>query len=85
METYKHLIISRDGLHARIAVYLAKICRDEESTVEVRNKERRANGKEVFSVMNLYANQGDELEFLVDGSDEEEILGQIAVFCGEYL
>ena len=35
--------------------------------------------------MNLYANQGDELEFLVDGSDEEEILGQIAVFCGEYL
>ena len=64
METYKHLIISRDGLHARIA---------------------RANGKEVFSVMNLYANQGDELEFLVDGSDEEEILGQIAVFCGEYL
>mgnify|MGYP000181744129 CR=1 FL=1 len=63
METYKHLIISRDGLHARIAVYLAKICRDAESTVEVRNKERRANGKEVFSVMNLYANQGDELEF----------------------
>ena len=85
METYKHLIISRDGLHARIAVYLAKIRRDAESTVEVRNKERRANGKEVFSVMNLYANQGDELEFLVDGSDEEEILGQIAVFCGEYL
>lgn len=31
--------------------------------------------------MNLYAVKGDELVFLVEGGDEEEILRQIQEFC----
>ncbi len=81
MRTYRYVIMNPEGLHARLAVDLVKICRDAESRIEVSCGKKRANGKEVFTVMNLYAVKGDELEFLVEGGDEEEILRQINEFC----
>lgn len=85
MRRYRYVITNPEGLHARLAVELAKICRDAESCVAVSTGNKHANGKEVFTVMNLYAGPGDELEFLVEGSDEEEILRQIERFCEKYL
>lgn len=81
MRRYRYIITNPEGLHARLAVELAKICRDAESRVTVSAGKRKANGKEVFTVMNLYAGPGDMLEILVEGSDEEEIMRQITYFC----
>lgn len=81
MKGYRYVITNPEGLHARIAVNLAKICRDAEGRIVVSAGDRKADGKEVFAVMNLYAVKGDELVFLVEGGDEEEILRQIQEFC----
>ena len=81
MRIYRYVIMNPEGLHARLAVELAQICRDAESRIEVSCGKRKATGKEVFTVMNLYAVKGDELEFLVEGGDEEEILRLIEEFC----
>ena len=80
MKGYRYVITNPEGLHARIAVNLAKICRDAEGRIVVSAGDRKADGKEVFAVMNLYAVKGDELVFLVEGGDEE-ILRQIQEFC----
>ncbi len=73
------------GLHARLAVELVKICRDAESHVDVMKDGVKVNGREAFSVMNLYARSGDRLEFAVRGMDEDDILLQIIRFCRENL
>lgn len=85
MRKYRYVITNPEGLHARLAVELAKICRDAESRVSVSTGGKSANGKEVFTVMNLYAGPGNELEFLMEGMDEEEILRQIEEFCKKCL
>ena len=72
MKGYRYVITNPEGLHARIAVNLAKICRDAEGRIVVSAGDRKADGKEVFAVMNLYAVKGDELVFLVEGGDEED-------------
>ncbi len=81
MKGYRYVIRNPEGLHARLAVDLAKICRDAESRIAVSAGGRKANGKEVFTVKTLYAVKGDELEILVEGADEEEIVGLIEAFC----
>lgn len=81
MREYRYVITNPEGLHARLAVDLVKICRDAESRIEVTCGKKTANGREVFTVMNLCAVKGDELEFAVEGGDEEEIIRQIEEFC----
>lgn len=85
MKRYRYVIIIPEGLQGRLAVKLAEICQDAESCVTVNTGSKHADGKKALMVMSLCARHGDELEFLVDGSDEEEVLQQIEIFCEKYL
>ncbi len=85
MKTHRHLISNKEGLHARTAVTLAQICRDTGCRVEVTGGDCSADGSDIFAVMKLNAARGMELEFRVDGSDEEEVMKQVIDFCRDFL
>ena len=45
MKGYRYVITNPEGLHARIAVNLAKICRDAEGRIVVSAGDRRRTGR----------------------------------------
>ena len=81
MKGYRYVITNPEGLHARIAVNLAKICRDAEGRIVVSAGDRKADGKEVFAVMNLYAVKGDELVFLERVETRRKSCGRFRSFA----
>lgn len=85
MKQFQYKICHGQGLHARVAVSMAKLCREYESRILIEMKKASGDGKEVFSIMNLKAVHGDVLSFFIEGEDEEEAAAQLTVWCGQYL
>jgi phosphotransferase system HPr (HPr) family protein len=85
MRQFQHIILHEGGLHARVAVSLAGMCRDYESRVSIQKGELAGDGKDVFSMMNLKAVRGEVLTFLIEGTDEMEVEEQILQWCKTYL
>lgn len=85
MRQFQHKVLHEGGLHARVAVSLARICRDYESQVSILKGMTAGDGKEVFSMMNLKAGRGDMLTFVIEGTDEAEVEEQLCRWCQVYL
>lgn len=85
MREFQHKIRHEGGLHARVAVSLARICQDYESRVSIRKDMTAGDGKEVFSMMNLKAVRGEVLTFQIDGTDEAEAEEQLCRWCRTFL
>jgi phosphotransferase system HPr (HPr) family protein len=85
MRQFQHLILHEGGLHARVAVNLAGICRDYESRVSIQKGVLAGDGKDVFSMMNLKAVRGEVLTFQMEGPDEAEVEEQISQWCKSFL
>lgn len=85
MRQFQHLILHEGGLHARVAVSLAGICRDYESCVAIKKGGLAGDGKDVFSMMNLKAVRGEFLTFQIEGPDEAEVEEQICQWCKSFL
>ncbi|MCY4051259.1 MAG: HPr family phosphocarrier protein [Gammaproteobacteria bacterium] len=71
-------IINKLGLHTRAAAKLVKLCSQFDSSIEISNHKRRANGKSMMSVMMLAASQGTKLKIVVEGKDAGEASRQIS-------
>ena len=78
MRQFQHKILHEGGLHARVAGSLAGICRDYESRVFIQKGRLAGDCKDVFSMMNLKAGQGEVLTFVIEGTDEAEVEEQIS-------
>lgn len=85
MKQFQHIILHEGGLHARVAVSLAGMCRDYESRVSIQKSGLTGDGKDVFSMMNLKAVRGEVLTFLIEGNDEVELKEQIGQWCRTFL
>ncbi|MEY8355847.1 HPr family phosphocarrier protein [Lachnospiraceae bacterium 54-53] len=85
MRQFQHKILHEGGLHARVAVSLAGMCRDYESRVSVQKGGMAGDGRDVFSMMNLKAARGEVLTFLIEGADEAEVEEQLCRWCGTFL
>ena len=72
------LIKNKFGLHARPAGMIVDITSHAASDVQIRYRDSRANAKSILNVMMLAATPGSEIEFLIDGEDEELIAEQLA-------
>jgi phosphocarrier protein len=59
------------GLHARAANKLIDTSSQFGCNINIRHKEKEANGKSIMAVMLLAAPKGSELEISADGSDEQ--------------
>ncbi len=60
------------GIHARPAGLLVKEAGLYQSSITVRKGEKEADVKKIFKLMSMGIRCGDEIEFIIDGADEEE-------------
>lgn len=77
MITKKFLIKNHYGLHARPAGMIVDITTHSSSEVQIRYKDARANAKSILNVMMLAATPGSEIEFVIEGPDEELVAEQL--------
>lgn len=72
------------GIHARPAGVLVNCAKKFSSQITIKKGDREANAKRLLSVMGLGAKFGDELEFFVDGSDEQSAADELSrVFAAD--
>ncbi len=74
MVSKKVLIANKLGLHARAASALVKLASSYKSKVILQKDGFRANGKSILSVMAIGAQQGAELELVIDGPDARKAM-----------
>ena len=70
-------ITNKSGLHARPAAHLVKVAGQFEADIKILKDGLEVNGKSIMGVMMLAAESGSELEFVIDGSDEQQALDAI--------
>ncbi len=70
-------IINQLGLHARAAAKLVSMATRFESSIEIEKENRRVDAKSIMSVMMLAAGKGTNIEFEIDGPDEQAAMDAI--------
>ena len=75
MITYKYVISDKQGLHATNAMSLCRAASDYESSITLKGERKSADCKNVLALMSLGARQGECLELLVEGPDEDQAAG----------
>lgn len=81
MKEYSHKIEAENGLHARPAGALASIAKKFSSQIKVKTQSKEADAKRLLSLMSLGASHGTELNFLIEGEDENEAYEALKDFC----
>jgi len=78
MITRKVKVVNPTGLHLHPAGALCELADNYESYVHFRYGDNaEANAKSVLSILGACVRQGDEIELIIDGSDEEEAMEAI--------
>ncbi|MCA6079621.1 MAG: HPr family phosphocarrier protein [Endomicrobium sp.] len=68
------VVSNKMGLHARPAAMLVQTTNGYQSTVKILKDDFEVDAKSIMGVMTLAAGQGSELNFVADGTDENEVL-----------
>jgi phosphocarrier protein HPr len=72
-----------EGLHARPASRLVRLCHSFESDIMIRFAGTEANSRNITEVLSLGAEKGDIISFVIKGSDEEEAVPALLEMMGE--
>ena len=72
MKFFTYKIDGKNVIHARPAGALVNTAKGFSSNITIKNGNRDADAKRLFSVMSLGAKHGDELAFFINGVDEAE-------------
>ena len=64
-------IKNNSGLHARPAAHLVKVAGQFSSDIKILKDGLEVNGKSIMGVMMLAAEPGSEIEFVIEGADEQ--------------
>lgn len=70
----KVTIKNEAGLHARPSSELVKLASNFESDFFIEMYGYRVNGKSILGIMTLAAEQGAEMELIMDGPDEDKAM-----------
>lgn len=82
MLSKKMIIKNPTGLHLRPAGILCKVAMEYEANITFEIRGNRANAKSVLSVLGACVKCGDELLFIIEGSDEERAMEAIERIIG---
>lgn len=77
MISYRYVVSDKQGLHATNAMSLSRAASEYTSSLTLIKEEKRADCKNVLALMGLGARQGDCLELLAEGPDEEQAAGYL--------
>lgn len=84
MLSKKIIIKIPTGLEARPVALLVQVASQYESNVYVECEEKRINAKSIMGMMSLGLPAGEEINVIIDGSDEEAAMESIEKYlCGE--
>jgi phosphocarrier protein HPr len=70
-------IQNKQGLHARPAAMLVKLCNNFQSDIWVEKDDEQVNGKSIMGLMMLAANRGSKLKVMADGPDAAQAIEKI--------
>jgi len=70
----KIVIKNPSGLHLRPTGMLCNEAIKYQSSINIRFKDAMSNAKSVLSVLGACIKSGDEIEFICEGSDEQQAL-----------
>jgi phosphocarrier protein HPr len=69
-----------EGLHARPASELVKICQTAVCQITMKKGEFEVDPKSILGIIALGAGTGEEVEFTMEGTDEEELAAKLTEF-----
>lgn len=76
-------IVNQLGLHARASAKLTQLAGSYNSDVWMARDGRRVNAKSIMGVMMLAAAKGTNIEFEVDGPDEQAAMNAIIALIND--
>ena len=77
MITCKLTVKNTLGLHARPAGHIVNIASSAQSSVDLLYSGQKVNAKSILNLMMLAIDPGSEVEFLIDGPDEQKIANDL--------
>lgn len=85
MKSFTYTIKDPVGLHARPAGVLASKAAGFQSNILLKTGAKEADAKKLIRLMTLGLKQGDTVEVIVEGSDEEAAYTELQAFFNETL
>lgn len=73
-------ITFEEGLHARPASELVRVCQKAKSDIKIKKGEMTTDPKSILGIMAMEAAKGDTLEVEISGEDEEEVFSNMKAF-----
>jgi len=67
-------IKNKTGLHARPASIFVKLAKNFRSKIEIKKGDKKINGKSMLGLLSMSIVQGDKIELIVDGDDEQNAI-----------
>lgn len=85
MVSFKYTLKVEEGLHARPAGRFAKKAQEYAEDIVIKKGDMSSSAKRLFSVINLQARTGDEIEITVSGDNEERVAKEMEEYCASSL
>ena len=85
MKSFRYTITDPVGIHARPAGNLVKALKNYKSSIQISGNGKSADARKLMSVMMLGVRQGQEVELMFDGEDEETAAAEIEQYMKENL
>ena len=71
MKSFTYVITDKEGIHARPAGIVVAEAKKYASAITIENKGKKADLKRIFAVMSLCVKNGEEVNIVAEGADEE--------------
>lgn len=85
MKSFKYVITDPVGIHARPAGDLVAAAKKYSSDITIKAHGKQAGAKKLIQLMGLGVKQGDEIEVIVEGADEETAASGLEAFLKDNL
>ena len=80
MKEFEYTITDADGIHARPAGELVKLCKEFKCDIKLMSGGKAGDCKKIFSLMSLGVKCGQNVTVTFKGEDEEEAYGKVSSF-----
>jgi phosphocarrier protein len=80
MKEFKYTITDPEGIHARPAGELVKVCKEFASKITINKDGKSGDCKKIFAIMSLAVKNGNEVTFTFEGDDEDAAFDKVSEF-----
>lgn len=85
MKQFEYIIKDEQGIHARPAGELVKVCKNFTSQIEILAGDKKGDAKKIFAIMGLGVKNGTSVILTAEGADEDEAIEAVKNFMEENL